>query len=220
MVLDKLDLLIPPYKGSKFKVGNNVCAAGYFFLFQGEQTALDYYMKGQLNAQKQTSNWTSIPNTIPPALLTYQQNYTSANLAAVDKEINSLDFQLSPGQYLYHGGNLFPPGVTQITTTRPLSTSFSPVVAFLEAVNLSKAYNAGVINIYAIKVVNNSFKVFYFPPVTPLAHEDEVLFASGVCLRVVNNHSIAPKHVGLWPVGNSSGNMKNVPVNVIEVETI
>ena len=218
MVLDKLDLLNPPYKG-KCQVSSNVAAAGYFFI-HGETTALDNYMKDQLNAQKLASNWASIPNTIPQALLIYQRNYTSANLTAVDNDINSLNFQLSADQYLYHGGNLFPPGVTQITTTRPLSTSFSPVVAFLEAVNLSKAYNAGVINIYAIKVVNNSFKVFYFPPVTPLAHEDEVLFASGVCLRVVNSHSIAPKHVGLWPVGNSSGNMKNVPVNVIEVETI
>ena len=164
-----------------------------------------------------------MPSKTPKVLADYQKRYRKCDFREVDQAINSYGDLLAEGQYLFHGG-LWPdhPDHMKIefTTTRPLSTTFSPQVALLNAEFRGKAYDANRIDLFVLYVKNPKTKVFVFRRKgTMLGHEKEVLFASGATLVLKNRHLIRNDYT-VTKVINGIHEVKKseVPIYVLEVE--
>ncbi|MFG8723595.1 hypothetical protein ACEPUM_09685 [Pseudomonas aeruginosa] len=155
----------------------------------------------------------SMPSKTPVAIATYQKNLRKCDLDATSAEIDAIGHLLSDGQFLFHGG-LWSFGRTAVTS-RPLSTSLCPVVAFQNALHSAKAYDAGQLDIMVLKVTDPQTKAFVFKPKgTSLGHEFEVLFASGANLTF---KSRAPIRSDFLAVKYDHPD-KHITVNVIEAE--
>ncbi|WGE89861.1 hypothetical protein [Actinobacillus arthritidis] len=145
-----------------------------------------------------------MPSKTPAQLTNYQRRHILDN--SVSQVINEIGCVLTEGQFLFHGGSWW--GNNEIgsecITTRPFSTSFSPQIALLNAEWTGKAYDAGIIDLLVLKVVQPYTKVFsYKIKGTDKGHEKEVLFASGAKLRLVKTELIRSDYKVYKAIPNS-----------------
>ena len=152
---------------------------------------VESYVNDWLKNDATISLWRkSMPSVVPHELAKYQSG--NFNPYIVDSEIKTIGAVLTPGQVLFHGGNL-PEGILP----RQLSTTFCPNVAISEALHKGKADAIGQVNIYVITVnASNTCVYVYNQSKGKLSHEKEVLFASGAFLDIE-----APKQVGSFADG-------------------
>lgn len=188
--------------------------------FMGEVGAdggIDFHINAALDNDPNFNAWRrAMPRATPQALKDYKVNYPDYNAVQVDHEINTHGALLSPGQVLYHAG-LWPDG-NSLVTTRPLSTSLCPQVALRNAEHRGKAYDAGRIDLFALRVTKPMTRAFvYKRKGVKLKNENEVLLASGAVLTLVSQTPGRADHL----VGKSISfgiAKKRIPVYVLEVE--
>lgn len=156
----------------------------------------------------------AMPSRTPPELSEYQRHYPQFDAAKVEAAIEAHGVVLSEGQNLFHAG-IWPGGTaTASATYRPLSTTFSPEKALLNAVHMGKAFIANRIDLMVLRAHQPRTKVFSFRiRGTDKGHEKEALFASGATLHLINCQLI-----GNHLVGNLNMATKEVPVYVLDVE--
>jgi hypothetical protein len=155
----------------------------------------------------------SMPSQTPHELSRYQRLYPQFGTAKVEAAIEAHGVVLSEGQFLIHAGLWPDHNPATFVTDRPLSTTFSPLVALLNASHKSKAFYANRIDLMVLHVHQPRTKVFSFRTRgTDKGHEKETLFASGATLHLINREL-----VGEYPVGNMHGDVKDVPVYVLDV---
>lgn len=201
----------------QLSVTNGLQAAQYMAQV-GADGGLERHIDAALANSAAYGTWRkAMPSATPKSLSDYQKKYPACNFAAIDSDINSIGAALSPGQVLFHGGCW--PGGMSLTTSMPLSTTFCPQVALREAEHGGKAYDAGCIDLFVLRVTTSSTNVFAFRlNGTNLGHEKEVLFASGATLtlrnRIVirNNYQVAKVTTGVTMV------YKQVPIQVLEID--
>ena len=147
---------------------------------------VESYVSDWLKKDATISFWRqSMPSVVPHELAKYQSG--NFNPHVVDAEIKTIGAVLTPGQVLFHGGNL-----PQGTLPRQLSTTFCPNVAISESLWKGKADAIGQVNIYVITVqASNTCVYVYNQSRGKLSNEKEVLFASGAILSVG-----PPKYIG------------------------
>ncbi len=190
MTLPRIDPFINPY-ATTIKTGqeaaNHICTVG-------PDNGLSNRINGALEDKNCYSSWErAMPSKTPENLKIYKNNYQAHNPTLVDCEINSYGSFLSPGQELFHGG-LWPPGNSQVTT-RPLSTTFCPTVAFQNALYKGKAYDANRIDLMVLTVKSSVTNAFaYKRKNMSLGHENEVLFASGAHLTLISEKLICQNY--------------------------
>ena len=123
-------------------------------------------------------DWRSVmPNQDPEALTWRRHNYAMRNDDQVNREIIQYGKRLSDGQILYHGG-CFPDELNRLD--RPLSTSLSFVVSYIEG--LQHAVRAGWSRfvVYVLKFRNPVSKAFVYDiNDAEFGHEFEVVVGSG-----------------------------------------
>ncbi|HGW5374941.1 TPA: hypothetical protein ACNIJL_003950 [Pseudomonas aeruginosa] len=188
--------------------------AAKFIGREGPDGGLKHHMERARDASGPFKRWRrAMPSKTPEEIACYQKDYQNCNLEATSAEIDAFGKLLSEGQYLFHGG-LWSSG-NGMVTSRPLSTSLCPVVAFQNALWNGKAYDAGQLDLMVLRVTNPKTKAFIFRPGgTRLGHELEVLFASGATLALKNS---TPVHSD-FQAGKYDHPDKPIPVNVIELE--
>jgi hypothetical protein len=150
------------------------------------------------------------------ALRLYKNEYPLDDYREVDDEIGEINWALSVGQSLFHGG-VWPADDRVITTDRPLSTSFSPQVALRNFDQRDKAYKSKTVQLWVIRVVETCSPVYFYDlgDRDGLGHEMEVLFASGACLEL---RSRRPWR-GRYPVFREFGaNAEYRPMELLEVD--
>lgn len=197
-----------------YTVSDAFTAAEYAVNYYGDN-GFDYHIDSALNACSNYNAWKrAMPSSTPLALSNYQKKYPNFDSAAVDIEINNLNFKVGHGQYLFHGGLWTHGANKKIVTTRQLSTSLCPNIALNNAIHLGKAHDAGRIDLMVIKVDNPTTNAFVFKNKgTNLGHEKEVLFSSGATLYEVNRKLISSDFV----VGKAGHTDKNLCVYLVEM---
>ncbi|MBE3753060.1 hypothetical protein HJ186_23475 [Vibrio parahaemolyticus] len=156
----------------------------------------------------------AMPSKTPACLSDFQNKYPNYDQISVDAEINVIGCKLSTGQHLFHGGFWCSSNTSRVLT-EPFSTSFCPQIALRNAEFNGKAYDAGEINLFVLKVVEPTTNVFIFRQKnTSKGHEKEVLFSSGATLTL---HKKTLIHSN-YPVGKWNFPAKKIPVHVIEVD--
>ncbi|AZK61351.1 hypothetical protein ACIPR7_18185 [Pectobacterium parvum] len=222
---DEIGVIIPDgpgpnvREGLKCNITDPVSAAIYAINEAGTDNGLTIHIE---NMVKKHGSWArSMPPVTPKDIARYQSHYPNCDLASVSNTIKEVGSVLSEGQYLFHGG--FWPTAhgknAQFVTTRPLSTTLSPNVAFAETLHGGKAYDAGRIDILVLKVKNPCTKIFAFKHKgTNLGHEMEILFASGATLKYIREQYIEDITVGKCLPGSFHTQTKMVPAYIVEVE--
>jgi hypothetical protein len=160
-----------------------------------------------------------MPSRTPKEISDYQKNYPSCDSSAISQAIDASGCTLPEGIALFHGGFWPHDRGSSLTTTRPLSTSLCPQVALRNAVWKGKAFDAGEIHLFVLKVVNPKTNVFVFRSKgTNLGHEKEVLFSAGAMLtlkkktRVRDDYNVCKVFDGTRTVSNQ------IPAFVLEIE--
>lgn len=216
MILELINIFDPPFveEVSKKPIANYVEGVDFVVNHEDDSTALGNYVDDVLKQKLKQPMWNAAFKIhVPPALAKYKKDYRNCDKAQADKEIKGLDITLTTEQLLYHGGVLNIADGAQTLT--PLSTTFNPLVAFVEAKDRGKAFDAGVVHINILKIVNNQIKVYPYKFQNTLGHEDEVLLEAGVTLRrtkmtkICNKYSVCTYHKGEMP-------RKDVEVYVVE----
>ena len=96
----------------------------------------------------------NVPSKTPKELSNYQKKYDRNDHKTkdkADKKIKEIGTQLENGQELFHGGKLIDTKEgNELTLSSPLSTTFDPVIANIEAIHKGKAYDEGELNINII----------------------------------------------------------------------
>ena len=160
-----------------------------------------------------------MPSATPPGLKKYKSSYPSYDPVQVQREINAHGALLPVDQVLFHAGVW--PGGTSLVTDRPLSTSFCPQVALRNADHKGKAYDAGRIDLFVVRIAASSTKAFvYKRKGLDLGHENEVVFAAGATLNLISATRIRENYsagkVGLY----AHLDTKKIPVYVLEIDII
>lgn len=218
MTLELINVFNRPFvhKPSETIIADHVNAVGFIVNYENDCTAFSNYVEDELKKQQKHSSWQKVFKLyVPSGLAKYKKNYKNCNKAQADIEIKSLGITLAPKQILYHGGvlNISSGG----SISEPLSTTFNPLVALTEAKDRGKAYNAGVVHVNVLKIVNEQLKIYPYKPQNKLGHEYEVLLGSGATLtktketKVCNNYPVCTYCDGTMP-------QKDVEVYVIEWE--
>lgn len=162
-----------------------------------------------------------MPSQTPKILSNYQRLYSpSTDMVAVNKEIITNGDYLHNGQSLFHGGGILNtlnvPG-TSIQLTRPLATSFCPVMAYNNGEWRGKYFNDGQADLIILTVNRITVRSFVFKiNGTDKGHEKEVLIASGATLTLNNRQPInTTSIVGPDPTRPGSFIKKTVPVYLV-----
>lgn len=165
----------------------------------GADNGLGDFINAALDDSPAHKQWRqAMPSKTPDALARYQKSYPNCDFAKVSAEINEIAQVLSEGQCLFHAG-LWPDCAT-LVTDRPLSTSFCPQVALRNADHRSKAYDAGRIDLFVLKVTSPKTNIFaYKRNGTNLGHENEVLFAEGANLKLVSSEVVNTDYLAAKP---------------------
>ena len=181
----------------------------------GVDNDIDHFVNDRLDVDVARRAWQArMPSRTPRELTRYQHTYDKCDLAAVDRLINAVGAPLSAGQVLFHCG-LWPANTPQQVCTRPLSTTFCPQVALLNALYRAKAYDANRVDLCVLHVRSPQTRVFvYRRKGTKFGHENEVLLASGATLRLRKQDLIRSK-LSVSQVGAPN---KRVPVYVLQVD--
>ena len=192
-------------------VSNAVEAA--FFAAQGKDNALRNFIDRRLDESLAFTAWRkAMPPSTPTELSRYRNSFPVYDLEKVSAQINALKQRLSEGQYLFHGGLW--PGVDSLVTTRPLSTSLCPQVALSNAYHNAKAFDAGRIDLWVLRVTAPRSHAFVFRRKgANLGHENEVLFAEGAHLSLVSEHIACTDHC----VGKYGYADKRIPVYIMSI---
>lgn len=145
---------------------------------------LEFHIDRALAEDSGYQQWLgAMPDALPAALEAYQHEYPLDDYGQVDRAIHDHGASLSPGQMLFHGGHISFPPDGRLVTARPFSSTFCPQVALREAEWRGKAYDAGLVCLYLLRVCSPDSKVYVFDPAAAdKGNEKEVLFASGATL--------------------------------------
>lgn len=217
MDLCLIDPFANQYVADEITISTMLEAANYTAI-HGPDNGLGSHIENHLDVSKDFKEWVrSMPSKRPKSLKTYQTNYAKRLDHEVTADILSVGKNLSIGQTLLHAG-LWVGGSGRMVTTRPLSTTFSPIVAFMNAIDQGKAYEANRIDFFVLTITSPNIRGFVFGPRGDLSHEYEVLLPAGLILT--------PTKDTLWHTGRTVGgrsldgayNCKDVPVHVIELD--
>ncbi|TBG52559.1 hypothetical protein [Rhizobium leguminosarum] len=169
------------------------------------------------DALKKTSEYQAwhraMPSRTPKAIAAYQKNYAKSDLATVDSEINLHGSPLPVGQQLFHGGLWS--SMSGAITSRPLSTSLSPTVAFSNALYRAKAYDAGRLDLIVLRTTVSTNAFVFKSKGTKLAHELEVLLPAGISLKVLSETCARTDYRAAKAIDDP---VKTIPVYVVEAE--
>jgi hypothetical protein len=164
------------------RIANEYQAAEYMAR-HGTAIALERHIDGVLRGAPFKQWLKAMPDATPLALEAYQQDYPPQDYGPVDDAIRAHGIALSPGQMLFHGGHIGLKLDDEFVTTRPLSATFCPQVALRSAEWRGKAYEAGQVCLYLLRVISQDTKAFVFDPdASDKGNEKEVLLASGARL--------------------------------------
>lgn len=196
-------------------VNDHFSAAKYMALSQVDN-CLENHINKHLDRDLNYKSWRlHMPSITPYSITRFKQNYPNYNQEAVDAEINKIGETLSEGQFLFHGGLWFSNTKDEVVLTRPFSTSFCPQVALRNAEWGGKAYDAGQIDLFVLRVKSPKTNVFaYKRKGTKMGNEKEVLFASGAKIKLQNRTLIRSN----YPVRKYRFPDKKVPIYVVEVD--
>jgi hypothetical protein len=185
----------------------------------GADPGLERHIENELYSTGIYASWRKpMPSATPSSISKYQKSYPDYDVNQVDRDIDAIGVTLQPGQQLFHGG-LWPGENYTFTTARPLSTTFCPQVAMQELAHNGKAYDAGRIDLFVLRVIAPATKVFVFRNKgTNLGHEKEVLFASGANLTLRNRTLIRDDYQVCKIAHGASLIYKKVPSYVLEVD--
>jgi hypothetical protein len=181
----------------------------------GVDNSIDHFVNDVLDSDPVRTAWQALmPSKTPRELTRYQREYSKSNLAAVDGVINTVGVPLSSGQTLFHGG-LWPANTPQWVCARPLSTTFCPQVALLNATHRAKAYKANRLDLFVLQIQSPRTKAFAYKRVgTQFGHENEVVLAAGATLRLHSEKRIRSDYtVSQWRAPD-----KQIPVYVLLVD--
>lgn len=160
-----------------------------------------------------------MPSETPKELFNYQKKYPLYNDYQLNKDINEINTILSDEQVLFHGGKWIDDMQIKLITTKPFSTTFSPLVALNEALHRGKAIDANGIDLFVVKVKNPQTPVFvYKNNGTLLEHEKEVLFATGAQLKLISQKLINQNFRVTKIFNGLQEQEKYVPLRILEVE--
>lgn len=193
---------------------SDAVAAARYIAEVAEDNRFGDYIQDSLSKNAAYKAWQiAMPKKTPTEISLYQKSYRSSDFAAVSIEIEQNGSFLSQGQYLFHGGLW--PGGSNLVTTRPLSTSLCPQVALRNAEWSAKAYDAGRLDLWVLRVARPKSKAFVFKRKgTKLGHESEVLLASSACLALKKQVLIRTD----YPASKCDCPDKDIPVYVLEIE--
>ncbi|NEI66537.1 hypothetical protein [Rhizobium leguminosarum] len=164
-------------------IRNALDAANYVARYE-DHNWLNNRITDALRKTSEYKKWHSaMPSRTPSAIAAYQKNYAKSDLAAVNSEINLHGSPLPLGQQLFHGGLWS--GMSGAITSRPLSTSLSPTVAFSNALHSAKAYEAGRLDLIVLRTTVSTNAFVFKSRGTKLGHEIEVLLAAGISLKIL-----------------------------------
>lgn len=192
--------------------------AAHYLAQEGADNRIENHINKELASSTAYSSWRSaMPSSTPKSLASYQKEYPHCNYSQISLDINSIGAKLSSGQFLFHGGAW--PGGSGFTTTFPFSTTFCPQVALREAEHKGKAYDAGCIELFVLRVTSPATNVFvYRQKGTNLGHEKEVLFAAGATLTLRNRTLIRNDYQVCKVAYGAHLEYKKVPIHVLEID--
>lgn len=175
---------------------------------------LSHHIQSALQQSAEYKTWRkAMPSKTPRAIARYQKDYETSDLAAVSEEIDRCGATLDVGQRLFHGG-LWRGEESQVIT-RPLSTSLCPQVALRNVEWKGKAYDAGRIDLFVLRIASLTNKVFVFKRRgTSLGHESEVLIGSGARLTRRSETRVRSD----YPVARYGSPDKDIPIYVLEID--
>jgi hypothetical protein len=182
-------------------------------------TTLQKHILDALNSNKEFKELrTEVPPRTPKELSNYQTGYDRLDNQIkdkADKKIIEIGTILPNGQELFHGGKLMDKK-EELILSSPLSTTFNPVIADIEARHNGKAYDEEELTINIITNRNSKVKCFPFRHKgTKFGHEQEVLIASGVKLILKEKKKISETTVYKYE------NMKKVvPVYITKIDML
>lgn len=192
--------------------------AAKYMANEGADQALGNHIDRELANSAEYALWRrAMPSATPGGISNYQKNYPHYDVKQVNNDINTIGVTLPFGQQLFHGGLW--PGGNSFTTNRPLSTTFCPQVAMRELEYKGKAYDAGRMDLFVLRVASPMTNVFVFRNKgTNLGHEKEVLFAAGANLTLQNCMLIRQDYKVYKVSRDARLVCKEVPVYVLEVD--
>ncbi|MBL0612279.1 hypothetical protein JD508_18805 [Aeromonas jandaei] len=204
------------------RICNHIDAAKYILSKQHDES-FENFIETQLIQSTDFNNMRgAMPPQTPKSLSDYQRRYRPHTFLLVSSDINNVGKTLSEGQILFHGGFWPNPSIgSEIITSRPFSTSFSPQMALRNANWNGKAYDAGEINLFVLRVVSPKTKAFIFRiKGTEKGHEKEVLFSSGAKLTLKRKELIDATTVAYKVDPNNNINLlsKPAPSYILEVD--
>lgn len=186
----------------------------YYTAEHGPKSGLNNHIEDFLKGSSDYKAWMRrMPTRKPSAIATYQTKYDKRDDAAVSQDVLAYGDTLDVGQTLFHGG-YWTGGRGSITTSRPLSTSFSPTVAFQNALWKAKAYDAGRLDLMVLKTTAATTKAYVFGSRGKLSHELEGLLAAGAKLTFVKEACLRT-NFNATKYGHVD---KKIPVYVVELD--
>jgi hypothetical protein len=203
------------------RVTNESLAAEYMAMrgVDGVDNSLEFYIDRALAADPCFQSWLrAMPNVTPTALEDYQQEFPLDNYDQVDLAIRQHGAFLSTGQILFHGGDLgnWPSG--HLVTARPLSATFCPQVALREAEWGGKAFEAGRVCLYLLRICSANAEAFVFDPkASNKGNEKEVLLASEARLVLRSARVVRDDYRVHRPEGMRT-EAKTVPFYICEID--
>jgi hypothetical protein len=194
-------------------IGNGLAAAGHVAK-ACHGNGLGDHITTTLGRSSVYKAWRKVmPSKTPPEIARYQTDFRNSDLAAVSDEIDQCGDVLAAGQCLFHAGLWR--GGSSLVTDRPLSTSLCPQVAFQNALHRAKAYDAGRLDLWVLRVAQARTKAFVFKPNgSGFGHENEVLLASGAKLTVISETLIRQD----FSVGKGGSPTILIPTFVLEID--
>lgn len=213
MALDLIDPFTSPYTGGQTPINTALEAANHIAVHYPDN-GLGNYVCNVLDASADYKAWiNAMPRCKPKAIATYQSNYDKRDDAAVNRDILTFGDTLDAGQILFHGGH-WTGGTGTIVISRPLSTTFNPNVAFVNALWKAKAYDAGRLDLIVLKTATAATKAYVFNRRGNLSHEREILLPANTTLKFVRE-TCQQTAFNVTKVNRPN---KTIPVYVVEVE--
>ena len=199
---------------------SNPLEAANFIASVGADGGLGNHINHVLDHDDGYAEWRrSMPSATPSGLKKYKSQYPFYDPVQVQKEINIHGVLLPVGQELFHAG-VWPSGAS-LVTDRPLSTSFCPQVALRNADYKGKAYEAGRIDLFVVRVAASSTNAFvYKRKKLDLGHENEVVFAAGASLKLISETLVRDNYSAGKILEFARLGTKHVPIYVLEIDLI
>lgn len=213
------NLHMPKHKVRLIKEIKTAYDAAVHIAEVGNDPVLRRFIEEQLSINKTFKGWRSnMPSKTPHALTTYQQRMSQSSVQDITNTLNEIGVKLSNEQYLFHGGHWC--FGKEFVTTRPLSTTLCPEVAYIETFHGGKAYDAGQIDLWVLKVINPSTNIFvYKHNGTSMGHEKEILLNAGAKITLKSKTRVRDNVKVTKILPNSCNEIsKLIPVNVLEME--